>query len=511
MATAAVLGRVGFRRRGLPFWASIHAPTAANDSRNHHAHVVLADRPMRRMPHPDTGAMAWDLTIRDDYRTATRHTRVRYPHRQKRDPEMRDRRYVRASRERFAAVVNEVMAGSASGVRCDPRSYKDMGLDVAPMRNVARILADKLGRRSFVVMDADWTRKMIDTEMQAAAARRDRTFLDLQEADRRMQDTARQAQRSAAANARLPTHLRLTPGRVIARKASEAVMTKLLDLRRDRLAARFADETTLQALQHVAAATAPQPGRGRPGRVHDTATAPDPADLAALHEAATEEIVHLARALRAKQAGMARREAELARSWREGPQAPAASGLVGLQPRRIADAGRSPVSAPPVKAAPLRWNQWLSPMSARAPPDRRWFGMPGRRSSLCSSTTGAKWSGLGAAPGCLGNLNDKPSAPCYASCCATSGGGMVEVSSAEVQRNFGAYREIAEGTRTDPEAVTVLHYNRPSVVIVSAEEYARLKRRDKRVVLTEDLPEWLAQQVASSEMDPQFAHLDAPA
>lgn len=79
---------------------------------------------------------------------------------------------------------------------------------------------------------------------------------------------------------------------------------------------------------------------------------------------------------------------------------------------------------------------------------------------------------------------------------------MVEVSSAEVQRNFGAYREVAEGTRAAPEPVTVLHYNKPSVVIVSATEYARLKRRDKQVVLAEDLPEWLAQQVAESEMGP---------
>lgn len=91
------------------------------------------------------------------------------------------------------------------------------------------------------------------------------------------------------------------------------------------------------------------------------------------------------------------------------------------------------------------------------------------------------------------------------------GAHMVEVSSADVQRNFGTYREMAEGTKAEPEAVTVLHYNKPSVVIVSAAEYARLKRRDKQVLLTEDLPEWLAQQVAESEMDARFAHLDKPA
>lgn len=84
---------------------------------------------------------------------------------------------------------------------------------------------------------------------------------------------------------------------------------------------------------------------------------------------------------------------------------------------------------------------------------------------------------------------------------------MPDVSSAEVSKNFGAYREMAEGS---PEPVTVLHYNKPSVVIVAADEYARLKRRDKRVMATEDLPEWLINQIATTEMDPRFAYLDAP-
>jgi PHD/YefM family antitoxin component YafN of YafNO toxin-antitoxin module len=85
---------------------------------------------------------------------------------------------------------------------------------------------------------------------------------------------------------------------------------------------------------------------------------------------------------------------------------------------------------------------------------------------------------------------------------------MVDVTSAEVQRNFALYREMAEGTRGAPEPVTVLHGDRPSVVILSASEFARLKQRDKRAMATEDLPEWLVEQIASSEMDPRFACLD---
>ena len=60
---------------------------------------------------------------------------------------------------------------------------------------------------------------------------------------------------------------------------------------------------------------------------------------------------------------------------------------------------------------------------------------------------------------------------------------MAEVSSAEVQRNFGAYRERAEGAHGTPEPVTVMHYNKPSVVIIAAEEYQRLKRKDEIVMM----------------------------
>ena len=85
---------------------------------------------------------------------------------------------------------------------------------------------------------------------------------------------------------------------------------------------------------------------------------------------------------------------------------------------------------------------------------------------------------------------------------------MPEVSSAEVQRNFGAYREIAEGCEAEPQAVTALHDNKPSVSIASAADYARLKRRDKQVMLTEDLPRWLVEHIAAGEMDATFAPLD---
>jgi PHD/YefM family antitoxin component YafN of YafNO toxin-antitoxin module len=80
---------------------------------------------------------------------------------------------------------------------------------------------------------------------------------------------------------------------------------------------------------------------------------------------------------------------------------------------------------------------------------------------------------------------------------------MVEISSAEVARNFSQIREQAE---TEP--VFVLHYNKPSVVIIAASEFERLKRRDKKAMSIEEMPDWLVELVATARMDAKHAHLD---
>jgi PHD/YefM family antitoxin component YafN of YafNO toxin-antitoxin module len=72
---------------------------------------------------------------------------------------------------------------------------------------------------------------------------------------------------------------------------------------------------------------------------------------------------------------------------------------------------------------------------------------------------------------------------------------MTEASAADVARNFGAYREIAEGHNGPAEPVMVLHYNKPSVVILSAAEYERLKSRDKQAAFVEDTPEWIIEEM----------------
>ena len=54
---------------------------------------------------------------------------------------------------------------------------------------------------------------------------------------------------------------------------------------------------------------------------------------------------------------------------------------------------------------------------------------------------------------------------------------MVRVTSAEFQRNIGRYQDMALS-----QPVTVTRNGRDRTVIVSADEYARLKRRDRRVM-----------------------------
>ena len=58
---------------------------------------------------------------------------------------------------------------------------------------------------------------------------------------------------------------------------------------------------------------------------------------------------------------------------------------------------------------------------------------------------------------------------------------MVRVSSAEFQKNIGRYQDVA---LTQP--VTITRNGRDRTVIVSAEEYYRLKRRDRRVMSLSD-------------------------
>ena len=81
---------------------------------------------------------------------------------------------------------------------------------------------------------------------------------------------------------------------------------------------------------------------------------------------------------------------------------------------------------------------------------------------------------------------------------------MIQASALEVQGNFRRLRERAE----EGEPILVQDEDAPTVVILSEDEYRRLKRRDKRVFLAEDTPDWMLEAIAKADMDPRHAHLD---
>jgi prevent-host-death family protein len=80
---------------------------------------------------------------------------------------------------------------------------------------------------------------------------------------------------------------------------------------------------------------------------------------------------------------------------------------------------------------------------------------------------------------------------------------MITISSAEFQRNFGVYQDKA---LTEPVAIT--RNGRERLVVVSADEYRRLKRRAREVLPVEALSDADLEAIARTEMSPRHEHLD---
>ena len=79
----------------------------------------------------------------------------------------------------------------------------------------------------------------------------------------------------------------------------------------------------------------------------------------------------------------------------------------------------------------------------------------------------------------------------------------MRVSSAEFLKNYGTLADKALG-----EAVTITRNGRDRLVLVSVDEYERLKRRDRRVVKLEDFTDEEMALIANSQMPPGLEHLD---
>ena len=69
------------------------------------------------------------------------------------------------------------------------------------------------------------------------------------------------------------------------------------------------------------------------------------------------------------------------------------------------------------------------------------------------------------------------------------------------------FRTLSDRARSEP--VTIATEEGGQLVLVSAEEYARLKRRDRRAIAAEDLTDTELDLIARAEAPAEFAHLDA--
>ena len=79
----------------------------------------------------------------------------------------------------------------------------------------------------------------------------------------------------------------------------------------------------------------------------------------------------------------------------------------------------------------------------------------------------------------------------------------VRVTAAEFQRNIGRYQDMA---LTKPVAIT--KNGRERTVLISSDEYERLKRRDRRALWAEELSEEDLQAIASSEVPAEYNYLN---
>jgi prevent-host-death family protein len=80
---------------------------------------------------------------------------------------------------------------------------------------------------------------------------------------------------------------------------------------------------------------------------------------------------------------------------------------------------------------------------------------------------------------------------------------MTHVTASQFQKAFGAMSDKALA-----EPVTITKQGRDHLVVLSASEYARLKRRDRKVGLSVDLSDDMLERIGRSKMDERHDHLN---
>jgi PHD/YefM family antitoxin component YafN of YafNO toxin-antitoxin module len=81
---------------------------------------------------------------------------------------------------------------------------------------------------------------------------------------------------------------------------------------------------------------------------------------------------------------------------------------------------------------------------------------------------------------------------------------MRSVSAVAFQRNFGRYQDEAL-----KQPLSITRNGRERLVVLAAEEYQRLKRRDRAVFKTDELSQAEIQEITEGGMDPRHDHFNA--
>lgn len=80
----------------------------------------------------------------------------------------------------------------------------------------------------------------------------------------------------------------------------------------------------------------------------------------------------------------------------------------------------------------------------------------------------------------------------------------MNVPAAEFQRNIGLYQDKALS-----EPIFITRNGRERTVLISVDEYRRLKLRDREALRAEELSKEEIEAIAATEMAPEHSHLDA--
>lgn len=81
---------------------------------------------------------------------------------------------------------------------------------------------------------------------------------------------------------------------------------------------------------------------------------------------------------------------------------------------------------------------------------------------------------------------------------------MLTATSAEMQRDFALWRD-----RARQQPVGIVQNGRPEVIMLSAEEYQRLKRRDREALRVEELDDATLSAIAAAEPPAEASRHDA--